>query len=271
MDKFRLNWNGFDENIREYFKKLRCEQRLFDVTLVTEDGQQLQAHKIILSAGSNFFNDIFMSSNHSNMNMLVYLKGITSGKLEPVIDFIYNGEVFIIQEQIELFIETGKELQVKGLEGDLTGVDSNSFKTVINSAKNEHEYYDYENEKVLTGSSDENEVTVAKMDKSNLQLKTNDEFCLKINQIIEKNKTVWTCKICGKTARFLSEISRHAGVHIEGMPHACHICSKTFQNKECLRKHISRTHTDLFSCDSCGKSGMSKMAYRNHKNGMHNY
>ena len=63
MDKFCLNWNGFDENIREYFKKLRCEQRLFDVTLVTEDGQQLQAHKIILSAGSNFFNDIFMNSN----------------------------------------------------------------------------------------------------------------------------------------------------------------------------------------------------------------
>ena len=76
MDKFCLNWNGYDANIREYFKKLREDQRLFDVTLVTDDGQHIQAHKIILSAGSNFFSDIFVKSNHSNM--LVYLKGITS-------------------------------------------------------------------------------------------------------------------------------------------------------------------------------------------------
>merc|ERR1719508_521625 len=92
------------------------DKRLFDVTLVTDDGQHIQAHKIILSAGSHFFSDIFMKSNHSNM--LVYLKGISSDKLEPVIDFIYNGEVFITQEQLEVFIETGNELLVKGLEGE---------------------------------------------------------------------------------------------------------------------------------------------------------
>ena len=44
---------------------------------------------------------------------------MTSDKLEPVIDFIYNGEVFITQEQLGAFIETGKELQVKGLEREL--------------------------------------------------------------------------------------------------------------------------------------------------------
>merc|ERR1719427_1860944 len=123
MDKFCLNWNGYDANIRDSLKKLREDHRLFDVTLVTDDGQYIQAHKIILSAGSNFFSDIFMKTNHSNM--LEYLKGISSDKLEPVIDFIYNGEVFITQEQLKVFIETGKELQVKGLEGELTGVCEN--------------------------------------------------------------------------------------------------------------------------------------------------
>merc|ERR1719370_221872 len=120
MDKFCLNWNGYDANIRDSLRKLREGQRLFDVTLVTDDGLHIQAHKIVLSAGSKFFSDIFMKSNHSNM--LVYLKGISSDKLAPVIDFIYNGEAFITQEQLKVFIETGKELQVKGLEGELTGV-----------------------------------------------------------------------------------------------------------------------------------------------------
>jgi hypothetical protein len=45
MDKFCLKRNEFEANIRESFKTLREEQRFFDVTLATEDGQQIQAHK----------------------------------------------------------------------------------------------------------------------------------------------------------------------------------------------------------------------------------
>ena len=67
MEKFCLNWNGYDVNIRDSLKKLRDDQRLFDVTLATDDGQHIQAHKIILSAGSHFFSDIFLKSNHTNM------------------------------------------------------------------------------------------------------------------------------------------------------------------------------------------------------------
>ena len=69
-----MKWNEFDTNIREYLRILREDQRLFDVTLVTDDGQHIQAHKIILSAGSNFFSDIFLKSNQTNM--VIYLKGI---------------------------------------------------------------------------------------------------------------------------------------------------------------------------------------------------
>ena len=45
--------------------KLRNDHRLFDVTLATDDGQHIQAHKLILSAGSSFFSDIFLKSNHA--------------------------------------------------------------------------------------------------------------------------------------------------------------------------------------------------------------
>merc|ERR1719233_825275 len=130
MDKWCMKWNEFDTNIREYLIILREDQRLFDVTLVTGDGQHIQAHKIILSAGSHFFNDIFLKSNHTNM--MIYLKGISSDTLEPVIDFIYNGEVSITQEQLKVFIETGKELLVKGLEGELTGIGENKTEHSIN-------------------------------------------------------------------------------------------------------------------------------------------
>merc|ERR1712204_43908 len=102
----------------------REEERLFDVTIATEDGQHIQAHKLVLSAGSHFFSDIFMKTNHSNM--LIYLKGISSAELEPVTDFLYNGEAFITQEHLTTFIGTAKELQIKGLFGNLEGIGQNT-------------------------------------------------------------------------------------------------------------------------------------------------
>ena len=68
-----MKWNEFDTNIRDYFRKIREDQRLFDVTLVTDDGQHIQAHKIILSAGSKFFSDIFLKSNYTNMLVGLYI------------------------------------------------------------------------------------------------------------------------------------------------------------------------------------------------------
>merc|ERR1719245_2696902 len=122
-DKWCLRWDQFDKNTREYFSSLRKDGRMFDVTLATEDGQQIQAHRIILSAGSNFFSDIFLNSHQSNI--FVYLKGIRIAQLENLIDFIYSGEAYITQEELKLFLEAGKELQVKGLQGELQGVQDN--------------------------------------------------------------------------------------------------------------------------------------------------
>merc|ERR1719186_2380383 len=114
MEKVCLRWNEFETNIRESFKELREEQNQFDVTLVCDDNHQIQAHKIILSAGSKFFCDIFMKTK--NTNVFLYFKGIKSIELEYVVDYLYNGEVLIAQEGLNKFLETSRELQVKGLQ-----------------------------------------------------------------------------------------------------------------------------------------------------------
>ena len=116
IDKYCLKWSEFEANIRESFRNLREEQRLFDVTLATDDGKHIKAHKMILAAGSHFFNDIFMNNDHTNM--LIYLKGTSSTDLGHVIEFLYDGETNVKQEELKKFLETGQELQVKGLKGD---------------------------------------------------------------------------------------------------------------------------------------------------------
>ena len=134
MEKYCLKWNEFEGNIRQSFRKLREEERLFDVTLATDDGQHIQAHKMILSAGSDFFSDIFMKTNQNNL--LIYLKGINSAELEHVTDFLYDGETFITQEELKMFLETAKELKIKGLQGYLQGIGQKESEK-INENKND--------------------------------------------------------------------------------------------------------------------------------------
>ena len=263
-----MNWNGYDADIRESFMKLREEQKLFDVTLVTDDGQHIQAHKIILSAGSYFFSYIFMRSNHSNM--LVYLKGISSDKLEPIIDFIYSGKAFIKQEELRAFIETGKELLVKGLEGEITEIAESTNQISTYPEGFENEYENLGDEKPLNSNADDNKDTENKTDEKNLEFRINDELNLQLNKMTEKIEGVWMCKVCGKTATKKEHIKRHAEAHIQGMSHACHICNKTFTTRPNLYGHVRGVHSELFSCERCGKTGMNREAFRSHKRSKHN-
>ena len=100
-----MKWNDFNKNVRDHLRIVRKVETLFDVTLVTDDGKHTEAHKIILSAGSHFFSDIFIKSNQTNM--LIYLKGINSVQLEHLLDFIYNGEVSVGLEELKEFLEIG--------------------------------------------------------------------------------------------------------------------------------------------------------------------
>merc|ERR1719153_776213 len=146
MDKWCMKWNEFDTNIMEYFRIIREDHRLFDVTLVNEDGQHIQAHKIILSAGSHFFHDIFLKSNQTNM--LIYLKGINSVHLQHLLDFIYIGEASVGQEELKNFLETGKELQVNGFEAYVSG---EGERVEENPERNINENEEYENRDNNTG------------------------------------------------------------------------------------------------------------------------
>ena len=53
-EKFCLRWNDFESNISSAFRDLKEDKDFSDVTLACSD-QQVEAHKVILAASSNFF------------------------------------------------------------------------------------------------------------------------------------------------------------------------------------------------------------------------
>ena len=93
-EKFCLRWNDFERNISSAFKDIRDEKEFFDVTIACED-EQLQAHKVILSACSPFFRSVLRRNQPSSQqgSLVLYLKGVTYRDMESVLNFMYHGEV----------------------------------------------------------------------------------------------------------------------------------------------------------------------------------
>ena len=117
-EKFCLRWNDFEKNISFAFQELREDKDFFDVTLACDD-EQIQAHKVILSACSPFFRNILRRNPHSNP--LLYLKGVKFPDLQSVLNFMYHGEVNVAQEELNSFLAVAEDLRVKGLTQNQSG------------------------------------------------------------------------------------------------------------------------------------------------------
>ena len=120
-EKFCLRWNELDSNLSSAVRDLRDSRELLDLTLACGDREedQVQVHRVILSAASEFFRNLLRRLPHQHP--VVYLKGIRQTDLEAVLSFVYNGEVNVAQQDLSSFLLAAEELKIKGLTQTQTG------------------------------------------------------------------------------------------------------------------------------------------------------
>ena len=121
-EKLCLKWNDFQENINSAFGSLRKDNDLSDVTLACEDGEQIEAHKVILSVSSPLFQNLLKRNKHNHP--LIYMRGMKSEDLIAIVDFLYYGEANVFQENLDSFLAIAEELKLKGLTGQQTAEQS---------------------------------------------------------------------------------------------------------------------------------------------------
>ena len=114
-EKLCLQWNDFKENAVHTFGSLKEDKDFTDVTLVCEDGKQVEVHKMILASSSPFFQNILRKNKHTHP--LIYMRGMKSDDLLAIVDFLYCGEANIYHENLDSFLAIAEELQLKGLMG----------------------------------------------------------------------------------------------------------------------------------------------------------
>lgn len=104
------------------FDRLLSNKSLVDVTIGCE-GRQVKAHKVVLSACSPFFESLF--TENPCKHPIVILKDIRYADLKVLIEFMYKGEVNVVQEQLPTLLKTAEALKIKGL-AEVTGEGSKS-------------------------------------------------------------------------------------------------------------------------------------------------
>ena len=103
LSQFCLRWNDFENNISSTLRELRNDKDFFDVTLACDD-EQIQAHKVILSASSPFFKSILRRNPHQHP--LLY---------PNVLNSMYHGEVNVAQDELNSFLAVAEDLKVKDI------------------------------------------------------------------------------------------------------------------------------------------------------------
>ena len=85
-----------------------------DVTLVSEDGHFVKAHKVLLSASSSLLDSILKKSKVHHPKPLIFLRGAKTDVLNSLLDFVYFGNVEIRGDRLDEFMALANELKVKG-------------------------------------------------------------------------------------------------------------------------------------------------------------
>merc|ERR1711923_487480 len=124
VDQFCLKWNNYQLSLTSAFKHLLEEEDFVDVTLSAE-GQNLKAHKVVLSACSSYFRDLLRGISLWQHPVLV-LRDVQFLELKSILEFVYLGEVNVEQDRLEDFLKTAELLRIKGLTD---GLQDNGAKT----------------------------------------------------------------------------------------------------------------------------------------------
>ena len=243
-----MQWNDFKENITTSFKELREDREFTDVTLACEDGEQIEAHKVVLVSSSPFFLELLKKCRHPHP--LLYMRGFQSEDLIRILDFLYCGEANVFQDNLDTFLALAEELRLKGLTGEAKAEKEPLLETPQSKRIPPKKEL---SKKFPARVSEPNDTTVVIT-----ETLMNDKVSTDIHDLNQRIKSMITrseqsagpgqglmasCNICGKQGAYRNMPNHVETNHITGISHACDLCGKICRSRNALKMHIFWTWT----------------------------
>ena len=282
-ENFNLKWNTFSSHGREVFQDLMESQRFSDVTLVSDDQYQYEAHKFILSACSSVFQALLVNNPQ---NPFIYLRGMNHQEVESILQFIYLGEATFSPNRVDNFLEAAKDLNIKEIgpnaideEGDVAPekIDTNDTDKIASDHKDE---FLVEIDPNVAGNQDikkDSHKTPEEKGTNAIDLKgyeelisNNTQSCIRPDEEVPSvTSNMWQCELCDKEYTSKGNLKTHVQNKHKGDKSQCQQCE--FQGTySSLRYHIQILHRGIkFSCEMCDYQATLAGNLKTHIQSMH--
>ena len=262
-EKLCVQWNDFKRDINSTFVKLRNDREFTDITLVCKDGQQIEAHKVIMAASSPFFEKMLQKSKHPHP--LLYLKGFHSKDFASILDFLYFGEANVCQEDLDSFLAIAEEIKLKGLTGQTSSDILDEQEKLGHSEPammGKDLFTSSTNNKRKSTTHDANtsgkffkDLVVQNQSRTDLQALDEkvESMMEKVQKMIPdggkqyrdgtpKQSTSSICKVCGKEGLWTQIRDHIEAHHLEEVFLPCNHCDKTFSARNSLGRYTRLYH-----------------------------
>ena len=231
--------DDFSENLKSSFRKLREDTMFTDVTLACEDGEQVEAHKIILAGSSQLFRKLLTGGKQAYP--FIYLRGVKLADLLAAMDYIYLGEARLAEEDFQSFLALASDLQLRGLESKQTADTTlvSDFEPHFEKSRDESKSVNQKTLHEIKFDFQEAEIRSARHQNIDDQVKS----MIEIGDIPAPGRSqgrVRICKVCGKE-----------GVTIAILGHV-------------KAKHLKHLTTPSLPCEECGKQFISNRKFTQH-------
>ena len=284
LEDYIFKWDDFQESIRINFGKLRSDAEFCDVTLACEDGQQVEAHKVILSTSSPFFENLLI--RHQHAHPLIFMRGLKMEDLTAIVDFLYFGEASVPKENLDSFLSIADELKLVGLSsGEGKGAENDPIKSshpeekevppILEVPRTQDEVKLEERGKTLLESNQEHlgSVPEKEIDQNNVPVDVAKQLGLiglSLEKITSKKKNTKRAyltdndKIIKRDQEDPDKLAERIGSMMipsknktpnGKRAHTCKVCGKEAQ-KSNIKHHIERHHMEgwrkgLKTCELC--------------------
>ena len=279
-DNFCLRLNELEGNTKIYWQELQKETNFCDVTLACED-KQIETHKLIISSCSPVLANILKLNQ--TPHPVIYLRRVKYKDLQNLLNFMYQGEANVSEEDFPSFLEIAEDLNIRGLcEGNLGS--SKSIEEGFSQGAHESTYPSEDRKRTWNESLENDNFNIESVDEKHFNNDTviNTLITPKnktINQVNDRNSkqnTISTvavhdagesyqCDLCDYKTKRLFNLNTHTKSIHEGERHPCLQCNFKGKQSSQLRHHVKIVHEGVrYPCDQCDYKATAKFLLRSH-------
>ena len=249
----------FEVNAGKAFRELMEDTVFTDVTLVSNDGQMIHAHKVVLISSSTYFKTI-MEVDKNRSEVIVNIAHV---QLMAIVKYIYTGEVRVLLDHMKDFMEAGQILGIQGLvkveknDEALVGKNDSSNSGIPISSS-----LIVEQSEIRVGNSMTDILNISKeeVNTSELFSRSNNfnepissNLDTRAHQDIKKDKigvSRYPCDHCEFSSKFKRYLIAHRGKEHPELKVQCDECG--YMGTEAgYKQHQLKHKGQVYTCDQC--------------------